>query len=180
MKREEFEHVLRAAAVVIGEDEFVVVGSQAVLGQFLDPPEALLRSLEVDLYPRQDPSRADEIDGALGDGSRFHETYDYYAHGVGPETARAPAGWEGRLVAVTLKPPTKDPVTAWCLEIHDLVLAKLAAGRPHDFEFAEVAVEAGLAEPQQLRLGLELMSAGDRRVVRERLEGLLRRLSSPR
>jgi hypothetical protein len=31
--------------------------------------------------------------GALGDGSPFHAAFGYYAHGVGPETAKAPAGW---------------------------------------------------------------------------------------
>ena len=30
---------------------------------------------------------ADKIDGAIGEGSQFHQTYGYYAQGVGPETA---------------------------------------------------------------------------------------------
>jgi hypothetical protein len=50
-------------------DEIVVIGSQAVLSQFPDAPEELLRSLEADVYPKNDPERAIEIDGALGDGS---------------------------------------------------------------------------------------------------------------
>ncbi len=29
-------------------------------------------------------------------------TFGYYAHGVGPETAKAPAGWEQRLVRVAV------------------------------------------------------------------------------
>jgi hypothetical protein len=36
-------------------------------------------------------------------------------------------------------------VTAWCLEVHDLVIAKLAANRPHDHEFVEEAIRSGLA-----------------------------------
>jgi hypothetical protein len=51
MKSEEFEHVLRAAADIV-KDEIVVVGSPAVLGQFADAPDSLLKSLEVDVYPR--------------------------------------------------------------------------------------------------------------------------------
>jgi hypothetical protein len=178
VRREEFEHVLRAAAGVVDADEFVVIGSQAVLGQFRDPPDALLRSLEVDLYPRDDPSRADEIDGALGDGSQFHDTFDYYAHGVGPETAHAPAGWENRLKLMSIPPksPTNKTVRAWCLEIHDLVLAKLAAGRSHDFEFAEVAIAEGLAEPEQLRLGIGLMRTDEQQRVLEHLKIVLRRV----
>lgn len=80
MNREQFEHVIAAAADVVG-DELVVVGSQAILGVLMNPPASLLRSAELDVYPKSDPSRAAEIDGALGDGSRFHETYGYYAHG---------------------------------------------------------------------------------------------------
>ena len=68
MRRDELERVIRAAAEVTG-DEIVVIGSQAVLSQFPDAPEELLRSLEADVYPKNDPERAIEIDGALGDGS---------------------------------------------------------------------------------------------------------------
>jgi len=74
MRREDFEHVLAAAANVCGEVELVVVGSQAILGSHPDAPVELLQSMEVDIYPAQAPEKSDLIDGALGDGSRFHET----------------------------------------------------------------------------------------------------------
>jgi len=96
VRRDELEHVIAAAADVTGETELVVVGSQAILGPFPDAPQSMLRSMEADLYPRRAPEKADDIDGSLGDGSRFHRTFGYYAHGVGPETAKAPAGWEMR------------------------------------------------------------------------------------
>ena len=105
MRRTDLERVIGAAANALGEDAFVVIGSQAILGPYPDAPEGLLlRSMEVDLFPRERPERAIEIDGALGDGSPFHEAFGYYAHGVGPETARAPAGWEGRLVEIDIPP----------------------------------------------------------------------------
>jgi hypothetical protein len=90
MNRRGFEHVIRAAAAVV-DDELVVVGSQAVLAHDPDPPPTIVTSMELDLYPRRHPERSIEIDGSLGDGSRFHEMYGYYAHGVGPETVIAPA-----------------------------------------------------------------------------------------
>jgi hypothetical protein len=93
LRPDQFEHVIAAAANVTGQDEFVVIGSQAILGSFEQPPESMLQSLEADIYPLHDPSGADLIDGALGDGSQFHVAYGYYAHGVGPETAKAPSGW---------------------------------------------------------------------------------------
>lgn len=173
MTREEFEHVIRAAASVV-DDEIVVVGSQAILGQFPDAPPTLLRSLEVDLFPKHAPDRAIEIDGSLGDGSRFHETYDYYAHGIGPETVTAPIGWEQRLIRIEVPALARKDGAAvgWCLEVHDLLLAKLAAGRPHDLTFADDAIREGLAEPERLVRGLGLMPATHRDVTKARLEGL--------
>jgi hypothetical protein len=152
VNREGFEHVIRAAATIV-DDDLVVVGSQAVLAQFPDPPAPLLRSMEVDLYPRSAPERAAEIDAYLGDGSQFHATNDYYGHGVGPETVYAPAGWESRLVRVDVVAIMRKPgkmATAWCLEVHDLVLAKLAAGRDHDIEYARCAIAGKLVDAQRL------------------------------
>lgn len=146
MRREDFEHVIAAAANITDEDDFVVIGSQAILGSHPAAPEAMLRSLEVDLYPLRSPELADAIDGALGDGSQFHRTFGYYAHGVGPETAKAPTGWELRLVqaVVPARAASRRRPVAWCLEVHDLVLSKCAAGRDRDWEFATEALRAGI------------------------------------
>ena len=143
MRRVDFEHVIRAAAE-IARDEIVVVGSQAILAQHPNAPESLLVSNELDVFPRHHPERSIDIDGALGDGSPFHERFGYYAQGVGWETVVAPAGWPNRLVRLDVPATVRGTVTAWCMDAHDLVLAKLAAGRPHDFEFAQEAVRARL------------------------------------
>src|SRR5438445_9427959 len=158
MTREEFEHVLRAVADIV-KDEIVVVGSQSILGQFPQAPSSLLRSQEVDVYPRNAPDRAEEIDRAIGDGSMFHAEYGYYAHGVGPETITAPVGWEHRLQKLVLLAIRKrdGTITGWSLDVHDLVLAKLAAGRAHDYEFVDNVLEERLVDVAQLRLGVELM-----------------------
>lgn len=170
MRRDELEHVVRAAADIV-DDELVVIGSQAILAEHPDAPASLLRSVEVDLYPLNQPERADEIDGAIGDGSRFHETYEYYAHGVGPETAIAPDGWQERTVRLELPPiqRARENVVAQCMATHDLVLAKLAAGRPRDVAFAIDAIRAGLVDPEQLELGVSLMPESHREVTRQRL-----------
>lgn len=176
MTREQFEHVIRAVAEIVN-DEIVVVGSQAILAEHPNAPAELLVSMEADVYPRHSPERAIEIDGALGDGSRFHETYGYYAHGVGPETAVAPAGWQERLIRLEVPAtrPRDATVTVWCLEAHDLVLAKLAAGREHDLDFAEGALRAGLVDREQLRLGVGLIVESHREVTRRRLESVVAR-----
>lgn len=153
MRISDLEHVLAAAAEVTDQDEFVVIGSQAILGSTDHPPELLLQSLEVDIYPLRDPEAAESIDGALGDGSQFHLAYGYYAHGVGPETAKAPMGWQERLVKREIPPRPasgRRTVHAWCLEAHDLVLSKCAAGRDRDWTYAAAALDAGIVEHQVL------------------------------
>lgn len=170
----QFEHVVAAAANVTKQDEFVVIGSQAILGSFEQPPEPLLQSMEVDIYPLHDPNGADRIDGALGDGSQFHLAYGYYAHGVGPETAKAPRGWQTRLVGrvIPARPGSQRTATAWCLEVHDLVLSKCAAGRDRDWEYAAEAVTAAIVQADVLLARVpDLPVAGD---VRDHVDEMLR------
>ena len=150
MRRADLEHIIRAAADVAGDDEIVVIGGQAILAGHPDAPAELLASQEADVYPRNHPDRAIAIDGNLGDGSFFHEAFGYYAHGVGPETAKAPEGWEERLVAIRVETARGGLVTGWCLEAHDLVLSKCAASRERDWQYAKVAVSAGVVDLAEL------------------------------
>jgi Nucleotidyltransferase of unknown function (DUF6036) len=183
VRKPDFDHVIAVAATISGEDEIVVIGSQAILGSVAEPPEEMVRSIEADVYPRANPAKAEEIDGAIGDGSQFQVTYGYYAHGVAPETAKAPAGWEDRLVRVEVPPRVgqEGTVVALCLEVHDLVLAKCAAGRGRDWEFAEVALRAGIVEFPRLLGGVENMplDAPRRRHINAMLEGIRARLDTP-
>jgi uncharacterized nucleotidyltransferase DUF6036 len=180
VRREEFEHVIAAAANVTGHDEFVVIGSQAILGSHPLVPQSLLRSLEADIYPLHGPEAADAIDGALGDGSEFHRTFGYYAHGVGPETAKAPRGWQQRLVRMVVPPrvASKRSPVAWCLEVHDLVLSKCAAGRDRDWEFAAEALQAELVEGEVLLARIADLPIEDE--ARAHVDRVLRGLIAPR
>ena len=58
MKRSELEHLIRAAGSIANDSEIVVIGSQAILGQFPDAPSALLVSAEADLFPLHHPELA--------------------------------------------------------------------------------------------------------------------------
>ncbi len=136
MNRASLEHILRAAAAITNEADLVVVGSQAVLGQFPNAPEPLLASIEADVFPRADPAKSILIDGAIGELSAFHQTFGYYAHGVDETTATLPAGWQQRLVPVHNE--NTGGATGWCLEVHDLAASKLAAGREKDLDFVRV------------------------------------------
>jgi uncharacterized nucleotidyltransferase DUF6036 len=170
MKRSELEHVIRAAADIADDDEIVIIGSQAILGQFPDAPAELCVSMEADVYPLHRPERADLIDGSIGEGSPFHDTFGYYAQGVGETTAVLPRGWRERLIAV--RNPNTRGATGWCLEVHDLLVAKAVAGREKDLHFMRVAGRHRLARRAVLleRLAQTQLAAEQRIIVQKRLE----------
>jgi Nucleotidyltransferase of unknown function (DUF6036) len=107
-------------------------------------------------------------------------TYGYYAHGVGPETAKAPAGWAERLVRVEIppRPGHREGAIALCLEPHDLLLAKCVAGRERDWEFVREALAAGLVQFDRLltRIGELPIDAVAQERVRSMLSGIGGRL----
>ncbi len=166
MKREEFEHAIRAAAAVLGVREVLVIGSQA-LHASVDveelPPE-VSRSVEVDVAALNDPDGrlADLVDGSIGEASMFHATFGYYAQGVVARTAVLPAGWRKRLVR--FETPGTNGVVAWCLEPHDLWISKAIAGRPKDLEFCRALVDAGVVTGRRLRERLKQVKDLDPRV----------------
>ncbi len=172
MTRRHLEHIIRAAADISDDDELIIIGSQAILAQFPSAPADLLVSVEADLYPKHHPERADLIDGSIGEGSPFHETFGYYARGVGPETAVLPVGWESRLVPI--RTANTRGVTGWCLEIHDLCISKAVAGREKDLHFLESVGAHHLVDQATLRARLDEtdLSPEVRILVRARLDRL--------
>lgn len=159
MHRADLEHIIRAAAAITNEYELVIIGSQSVLGTEPNPPESLVQSMEADIYPLRHPDLADLIDGAIGEASPFHERFGYYAQGVGPETAILPDGWEGRLVR--LQNPNTDLKIGWCLELHDLAVSKLAAGREKDWPFVAAMLTHQLVNKSELLQRLQITPLPD-------------------
>lgn len=176
MTRAQLEHLLRAAAVIASDDEIVVIGSQAILGQFPDAPESMRVSNEADLFPRNHPERADVIEGSIGELSPFHETFGYYAQAVTEETACLPRGWQERLVVIQNE--NTRGARGLCLEIHDLLISKVIAGREKDFDFLREAVKHGLADRDTLLARLETVDA-DPRVRASSRSAIERAFSSP-
>ena len=148
MQRSQLEHLIRAAGAIAEDDSIVVIGSQAILASVSSPPPGLVKSMEADLFPLNHPERSDMIDGAIGEASQFHDTYGYYAQGVGPETALLPSSWRKRLHK--LVGPNTQGVTGYCLDPHDLALAKYAAARPKDREFNRVLINHGIVKKKML------------------------------
>ena len=159
MQRSELEHLIRASGEVAGDDEIIIIGSQAILGQFPDAPVRLLSSMKADVYPKNYPERADDVDSAIGEGSSFHELHGYYAQGVGAKTAVLPADWESRLVAV--KNENTHGVTGCCVEVHDLAISKMIAMRPKDLEFVQELVRHDMIDKKTLLRRLKQTDLGN-------------------
>lgn len=95
MRRDQLEHAILAACQIIGSDEVIVVGSQAILGSFDEDelPPAATMSLEIDVLPVADDNEetarlADVIEGVAGEFSPFEELHGFSIDGVDLTTSR--------------------------------------------------------------------------------------------
>lgn len=162
MRRDQLAHILRAAATIVEDGDILVIGSQSILGSFDedDLPDRAVASIEADIAFFDDPdaSKADLVDGAIGELSPFHELHKIYGQGVEFQTATLPPSWRDRLIRF-VRHDTGD-AHAYCLEPHDLVISKLIAGREKDLEFTRALLDAGLVSHDVLGQRLEEIKAG--------------------
>ncbi len=172
MNKAQFEHTIRAAGSILGDNEVLVIGSQAIHASIDYKLDEAERSIEVDVSSLNDPdgSKADLIDGSIGELSVFQETYGYYAQGVTPQTATLADGWRERLIPYLT--PGTNGVTALCLEPHDLWISKAVAGRPKDKEFCRALIDRKLVEVKILHQRLEKIASLNP-VVRKQVSGFI-------
>lgn len=182
MNREDLEHIIRASGEVTDQYEFIIVGSQSILGSIPHPEEVFKMSAEVDIYPYKAPDLADKIDGAIGEASQFHETHGYYAQGVGPETAILAEGWISRVHRVQ-NANTNDRV-GYCLDVLDLFMSKAVAGRSKDrtfclalLQYKHVTLTQALDMVEQMPLDFDMQRR--LRATIRRWAGALGRTSDP-
>lgn len=175
MTRTQLEHILRASAAITGADEFVIIGSQAILASHPNPPPECIESIEADLFTFRSTEDANLIDGSIGEHSPFHQTFNYYAHGVGEETATLPDGWKDRLVP--FRTPGTGNATGLCLEVHDLAISKLVAGREKDLAYIAALIREQIVDPQTLadRLKATPLAEQLRDIAHNRLQFLQKR-----
>ncbi len=175
MNRQEFEHTIRAAGSILGTNEILIIGSQALHASHPKRfPKEAERSVEVDIAAVDDSDgrKADLLDGSIGEASMFHETFGYYAQGVTVKTAVLPKNWRKRLIRY--ETAATRPVMAWCLEIHDLWISKAIAGREKDLEFCAALLRAGAVDPKVLTKRLaDVRGLADE--VREAVDGRIKR-----
>jgi hypothetical protein len=168
MKKQQVDHILRAAGELTGEKQFVIIGSQSLHGKCPDMADDILRSFEVDLIAKNHPDRTEWLN-FIGQDSPFHETHGYYADPVDENTATLPKGWKGRLV--NLAPGDTNGVRGLCLDPHDLAIAKYVARREKDIIFTRSLAARGIVEKAQLLALLEKTAI--EKEARERIRGFI-------
>lgn len=174
MKKQQVDHVLRAAGRITGEKQFIIVGSQSLHGKYPDVADEIVRSIEVDLIAGKRGTRTEWLN-AIGYMSPFHESFGYYADPVDFATATLPRGWKGRLV--TLAPGDTDAVKGLCLDPHDLAIAKYVAAREKDRLFTRALALRGMVSKKRLLALLEQTEVAAE--VRDRVRGAILRDFEP-
>jgi hypothetical protein len=147
MKKQQVDHVLRAAGRITGERQFIIIGSQSLHGKYPDLADDIVRSAEVDLFAKRDPSRTEWLN-VIGQDSKFHAEFGYYADPVDETTATLPKGWKARLV--NLPAGDTEGVAGLCLDPHDLAIAKYVASREKDVIFTRELALRGIVSKEQL------------------------------
>ena len=189
MNRNELEHIIRAAGEIAQVKKIIILGSQSILAQFPDLSEhvselgqtdvtaktqdraILMRSIEADIMIPDSEEKTELVEAVMGELSMFHNTFGYYAQGVDLTTSNLPEGWENRLVEICNE--NTNGISGLCVEIHDVMISKLYAGRPKDIEFFNAAVNFGLLSEEILRERVTRTAMSDER--RKIVEGHIKK-----
>jgi hypothetical protein len=158
MKKQDVDHVLRAAGRITGQKRFIIIGSQALHGKYPDTADDIVKSVEVDLIAGSRDERTEWLN-AIGYLSQFHETFGYYADPVDIHSAILAKGWKARLVK--LPPGDTEGVEGLCLDPHDLAIAKYAAARAKDLLFVRELAGRRMVAKDRLLVLLDQTTLSD-------------------
>jgi hypothetical protein len=145
MQREQFHELLTRAADACARRELILFDSQSVHALTTSPPMEVVVSVECDIWLGDEPEAASRLSAELGKNPLFAKTVGVYADPLPPDLPMVPASWEQPLGTYRV-----GDVTARCLEIHDLVVTKLAAGRLKDYEFMAAVLLTKLARKDEV------------------------------
>jgi hypothetical protein len=145
--------LLSAAREQILHSDYVVIGSISVIASSLNHkiPPRMLMSNDFDCYPINDPVRAFDLTGTLGEGSTFHKANGFYLDPVSPSLATLPTDWESRLNVLKLN----NGITLRCLDPDDAAISKYARGEPRDREWIRAGIEQSIISTDIVRQRLK-------------------------
>lgn len=133
VRKSDLHKLINEFSKLYGSETPIIVGSQALYAVTDSLPQIARRSIECDfLFATGKLHLRDEIDTRLGIASDFRVEHGFYADGLGLATVTLPDGWETRLKPLL---DENSVLVALCIDIYDLVSAKLVAGREKDLDF---------------------------------------------
>lgn len=133
MRKSNLFELIREIKVIASDDMPIVVGLQAVHLVTSFPPDIVQQSVECDfLFTSGKSETRIKVNKKLGIFSPFQLEHGFYADALGLATVILPTGWQERLQS--FKDENGETV-ALVVEIHDIAVSKLIAGREKDFLF---------------------------------------------
>ena len=155
----------------------IIVGSQAVHAVTEAVPEIARQSVECGLlYGGGEADGRGLVNREVGVLTAYQDETGHYADAVGLATIVLPTGWEERLVPLE---DGKGVLVAMCVEIHDVAVSKLIAGRQKDFEFIDSLLTLDLIDLDKFLTRLDLAAGKvENDTIKYRIAGLLARIRS--
>lgn len=143
------KRIVQAIRTKASDQRLVLFGSASLLGSFPEMGEQetmvrLSRDADFVLDPWDD-DMALAVHHLVGARHAFDLEHGYYADIVRPMAfENFPPGWEQRLL------PLEGCARVFCLEPHDMAVAKLFAGRPKDVTLLSELIREGLLDVDML------------------------------
>ena len=160
-------HLLRSAAALADDRQFIVLGSASLLVSFPElgaPDQPLASTYDADICPEPfDELTGVMLDEAMGENRAYFQRHGYHADILRASIFETlPMGWRERVVAVPGIP------VARALDPHDLAAVKLAVGRPKDLALVRVLAAGGRIHAGILSERLAAITMDDRTLARSR------------
>lgn len=151
MRIEDIDKLLQEASRISNHRQFVLTGAHSILGAVIDPPAAMILSMDVNIYSRIDPDRmVEDLASQLGEDSPFHRQHGIFADPVSPSALSLAENWEQRLLQVALP----SGCTVWCLDPNDAAVSKYIRGNENDRRWLQAGLEARLLNPATIEARL--------------------------
>ena len=166
MRLDALKHLGRAALALVESDRLVVFGSASLLAVHpelgLEVGGPLEQTMDADLIPFPfDEEIGRLLQESLGEGETFHQRFGYHADIIRPVvTEQFPQGWEGRLV------PLDEVDRVFCLEPHDMAVAKGIAGREKDLALLAYLFRIGFLDPELVKERLRSVKLRESMIVK--------------
>ena len=146
----EMVKILHTASYIAKKDDFLIVGSQAVLGNYLDEADdfEFSESRNINIVIKESERKiAVVLQGMFGEASYFERTHCIYINVVDQKTSILPDVWERRLI----KRQVKDGPLLRFLSPEDLAITKYAAWRDKDKDFLAKMWRENLMDIENMR-----------------------------